>query len=78
MSQVDLKRPGVGNKEVFSSSFEEVEVLRERAYMFLDNSKYLVERGGFDLAAFSLEQYCQLLLKYKLLVKTGRIPGYIP
>ncbi|MEM1749571.1 MAG: HEPN domain-containing protein [Desulfurococcaceae archaeon] len=55
-------------------SFEEAEVLRERAYMFLENSKYLVERGFFDLAAFSLEQYCQLLLKYKLLVKTGTYP----
>jgi len=55
-------------------SFEEAEVLRERAYMFLENSKSLLERGFFDLAAFNLEQYCQLLLKYKLLVKTGTYP----
>ncbi|MEM1679323.1 MAG: HEPN domain-containing protein [Ignisphaera sp.] len=55
-------------------SFEEAEVLRERAYMFLENSRYLMEKGFFDLAAFSLEQYCQLLLKYKLLVKTGAYP----
>lgn len=55
-------------------SLEEAEVLRERAYMFLENSRYLLERGFFDLAAFSLEQHCQLLLKYKLLVKTGAYP----
>jgi len=59
---------------VFILSFEEAEVLRERAYMFLENSKSLLERGFFDLAAFNLEQYCQLLLKYKLLVKTGTYP----
>ncbi|MEM2201497.1 MAG: HEPN domain-containing protein [Ignisphaera sp.] len=59
---------------MFILSFEEAEVLRERAYMFLENSKSLLERGFFDLAAFNLEQYCQLLLKYKLLVKTGTYP----
>lgn len=55
-------------------SFDEAEVLRERAHMFLENARDLIERGFYDLAAFSLEQYCQLMLKYKLLVKTGAYP----
>jgi len=55
-------------------SLEEAEVLRERANAFLRNAHRLVEEGEFDLAAFSLEQYCQLMLKYKLLVKTGAYP----
>jgi len=55
-------------------SFEEVEVLRERAEAFLKNAERLVEEGVQDLAAFNIEQYCQLMLKYKLLVKTGTYP----
>jgi HEPN domain-containing protein len=52
-------------------SFEEAEVLRERAEAFLENAKHLIKRGSNDLAAFNLEQHCQLLVKYKLLTKTG-------
>ena len=55
-------------------SFEEVELLKERAEMFLENAKHLIEKGVYDLAAFNIEQYCQLILKYKLLVKTGTYP----
>ena len=55
-------------------SFEEAEVLRERAESFLANAERLVEEGVYDLAAFSIEQYCQLILKYKLLLKTGTYP----
>lgn len=55
-------------------SFEEAEVIRERAEAFLKNAEELFEKGVYDLAAFSLEQYCQLILKYKLLVKTGTYP----
>jgi HEPN domain-containing protein len=55
-------------------SFEEVEVLRERAEAFLKNAKHLINTGSYDLAAFNLEQHCQLLLKYKLLIKTGTYP----
>ena len=33
-----------------------------------------MEEGVYDLAAFNIEQYCQLILKYKLLVKTGTYP----
>ena len=55
-------------------SFEEAEVLRERAESFLANAERLFEEGVYDLAAFSIEQYCQLILKYKLLLKTGTYP----
>lgn len=55
-------------------SFEEAEILKERAEAFLTNSERLIGEGFFDLAAFSLEQYCQLMLKYKLLLKTGTYP----
>jgi len=55
-------------------SFEEAEVLRERAEAFLKNAERLVMEGVYDLAAFNIEQYCQLMLKYKLLIKTGTYP----
>jgi HEPN domain-containing protein len=55
-------------------SFEEAELLRSRAESFLRNAQRLVEEGEADLAVFSLEQYCQLILKYKLLVYTGSYP----
>lgn len=55
-------------------SFEEAEVIRERAEAFLDNAFELINKGVYDLAVFNLEQYCQLILKYKLLVKTGAYP----
>jgi len=55
-------------------SIEEAEILRERAYAFLRNAKRLFEEGEYDLAAFSVEQFCQLILKYKLLIKTGTYP----
>jgi len=55
-------------------SFEEVGLLKERAQMFLENAKRLIEEGVYDLAAFNIEQYCQLFLKYKLLIQTGTYP----
>ncbi len=55
-------------------SFEEAERLRARAEAFLRNAERLFQEGEYDLAAFSLEQYCQLALKYRLLVKTGAYP----
>lgn len=55
-------------------SFEEAEVIRDRAEAFLKNAEGLVEEGIWDLAAFNIEQYCQLMLKYKLLIKTGTYP----
>ncbi len=55
-------------------SIDEVEILRERAIAFLRNAEYLYSISQYDLAMFSLEQYCQLILKYKLLIKTGTYP----
>jgi len=55
-------------------AIEEAEILRERAYAFLRNARRLFEEGEYDLAAFSIEQFCQLILKYKLLIKTGTYP----
>jgi len=55
-------------------SFEEAEVLRERAEAFLANARRLLGEGQYDLAAFSLEQHCQLVLKYKLLIRAGTYP----
>ena len=55
-------------------SSDEAEVLRERADAFLKNADRLAEEGVWDLAAFNIEQYCQLMLKYKLLTKTAAYP----
>ncbi|ABL78698.1 HEPN domain-containing protein [Thermofilum pendens] len=55
-------------------SFEEAEVLRRRAHAFLRNALRLIDEGEYDLAAFSLEQYCRLILEYKLLVLKGSYP----
>lgn len=55
-------------------SFEEAEILRDRAEAFLKNAERLAEEGVYDLAAFNIEQFCQLMLKYKLLTKTGTYP----
>lgn len=52
-------------------SFEEAEVLKRRAEAFLRNAVNLLNEREADLAIFSLEQYCQLILKYKLLVRRG-------
>ena len=49
-------------------------MLRERAGAFLRNSEYLLSVGEYDLAVVNLEQYCQLILKYKLLVRVGTYP----
>ncbi len=55
-------------------SFEEAEILRRRAEAFLRNAIRLLEEGEYDLAIFNIEQYCQLILKYKLLIKRGSYP----
>lgn len=55
-------------------SFEEAELMKRRAEAFLRNAKRLLEEKEWDLAAFNLEQYCQLILKYKLLVEKGIYP----
>jgi HEPN domain-containing protein len=48
--------------------------LKDRAEKFLANGKELLEKGIFDLAAFSFEQYCQLILKYYLFRTLGDFP----
>ena len=55
-------------------SCREAEILNRRARAFLENAERLFEEGVYDLAAFNIEQYCQLTLKYKLLIKTGAYP----
>lgn len=52
----------------------QAEFLRLRAEKFLANGRDLLEKGVFDLAAFSLEQYCQLILKYYLFKILGDFP----
>ena len=48
--------------------------LKERADEFLTNARYLLEKGGYTLAAFNLEQATQLYLKYYLFLKIGDYP----
>ncbi|MCX8189429.1 MAG: HEPN domain-containing protein [Nitrososphaeria archaeon] len=55
-------------------SLEDAEVIRRRAEAFLANAQHLIEINEWDLAVFNLEQYCQLILKYKLLIKSGSYP----
>ncbi len=52
-------------------SFEEAEILKKRAEAFLRNAGKLIEDNEWDIAIFNLEQFCQLTLKYKLLIKKG-------
>ena len=56
-------------------SFEEAEIIRRRAEAFLRNAERLMAEGEWDLAAFNLKQYYQLILKYKVLIRTGSYPG---
>lgn len=53
---------------------EEVELLRRRAKVFLETSKYLVEKEHYDVAAFNAEQAAQLYLKSTLLEAIGDYP----
>jgi len=53
----------------------EAEYLLRRAKAFLENAEQLYNRGLYDLAAFSLEQAVQLLLKYRLLLIAGSYPS---
>lgn len=49
-------------------------ILSERAYRFLEVAKYLMNKEYYDLAIFNMEQFCQLILKSKLLRKVGTYP----
>ena len=46
---------------------EEYEYLLERSRRFMETARIQIERGFYDLAAFSLEQSLQLFLKAELL-----------
>ncbi len=50
------------------------EFLIERAEAFLEDAKYDISRKKWFLAAFHLEQACQLYLKYYLFKKLGDFP----
>jgi len=44
-------------------SFEEAEIIKRRAESFLRDAERLIMEREWDIAVFSLEQYCQLILK---------------
>ena len=46
---------------------DEIRQLIRRSRMFLETARFQIDRGFYDLAAFSLEQALQLFLKAKLL-----------
>lgn len=48
--------------------------LRKRAENFLKVAKILFKDGIYDLSAFNVEQFCQLLLKSKLEEISGAFP----
>ncbi|MGC9174960.1 MAG: HEPN domain-containing protein [Thermoprotei archaeon] len=60
--------------EMISMSSREAALLKRRAEAFLRNAQSLFESGDYDLAMFSLEQHCQLLVKYYLFYLDGTYP----
>ena len=52
-------------------SFTQTNILRKRANDFLEEGRYLIDIKKYDLAIFNLDQYCELILKYKILIKLG-------
>jgi len=48
--------------------------LKEKSKKFYQNAQYLFEKEDDDLAAFNIEQSCQLLIKYLIAKKTGEWP----
>ena len=55
-------------------SFSEAEILRKRANDFLEEAWHLIDVKKYNLAIFNLDQYCELILKYKMLIKLGYYP----
>lgn len=55
-------------------SLEEIEILKERAEKFLKNGEELLKSGVYDLAAFNIQQFVELYLKYKLFLLAGDYP----
>ena len=52
----------------------ETQFLKDRAKEFWEEALALTEKEKFNLAAFHLEQACQLWLKYLILKKIGDFP----
>ncbi|BCU67663.1 DNA-binding protein [Sulfolobales archaeon HS-7] len=48
--------------------------LRDRAEEFLDNAKYNLGRGFYNLVMFDVEQYIQLYCKFLIYLKVGDYP----
>ena len=48
--------------------------LKKRAEEFLKAANFSFKEGDFNIAAFDLEQTCQLYLKYYLFLKIRRFP----
>lgn len=55
-------------------SGERVELLKKRSRAFLDIGRELLERGLLDLAAFNIQQSCQLRIKASILRLLGDFP----
>ena len=51
-----------------------IEFLKEKAEAFLEDAEYDISRKKWFLAAFHLEQTCQLYLKYYLFLKLKDFP----
>ncbi len=54
-------------------SGERVNIIKDRAYAFLNLAKELIDRRP-DIASFNIHQACQLRIKATLLRFTGEIP----
>lgn len=54
------------------------EFLKQKAESFLDDAKYDIQKKEWFLAAFHLEQTCQLYLKYYLFKELGDYPKIHP
>ncbi|MEM4970736.1 MAG: HEPN domain-containing protein [Sulfolobales archaeon] len=52
----------------------EVEILKKRSSMFLEEAKHALDRGFYDLTCFLAEQSLQLYLKAVLLELVGDYP----
>ncbi|MEM4970846.1 MAG: HEPN domain-containing protein [Sulfolobales archaeon] len=55
-------------------SGERVELLKRRSRVFLGVGRELLERGVLDLAAFNIQQSCQLRVKASMLRLLGDFP----
>ncbi|BBG24801.1 HEPN domain-containing protein [Sulfuracidifex tepidarius] len=48
--------------------------LKDRAEEFLDNARYDLSKGYYNLTLFNVEQFIQLYAKYILYLKSGDYP----